>query len=57
MRPKIVEMAAAEGKQYPGEFPYRQRVLLLYQRTDGVDVCMFCMYVQEYGADCPAPNR
>jgi len=54
-KPKFYETFSPEG--FPSEFPYRQRVVLLFQKLDGVDVCIFCMYVQEYGADCPEPNR
>jgi len=57
VRPKFLETFQKEQGGYPDAFPYRQRVLLLYQRMDGVDVCLFCMYVQEYGPECPAPNR
>ncbi len=33
------------------------QVILLFQRMDGVDVCLYCLYMQEYGDNCPAPNR
>ena len=33
------------------------QVIMLFQKQDGVDVCIYCLYMQEYGDDCPAPNR
>ena len=30
---------------------------MLFQKQDGVDVCLYCLYMQEYGDDCPSPNR
>jgi hypothetical protein len=48
---------AFKGDGYPEAFIYRQRVIILFQKIDGVDVALYCMYVQEYGADCLPPNR
>lgn len=48
---------AFKGDGYPEAFIYRQRVIVLFQKIDGVDVALYCMYVQEYGQDCPPPNR
>ena len=30
---------------------------MLFQKQDGVDVCLYCLYMQEYGDSCPLPNR
>jgi hypothetical protein len=46
----------AVAHTYAESYPYRQRVILLWQRLDGVDVLLFAMYVQEHGADAPPPN-
>ena len=38
-------------------FSLELQMLMLFQKIEGVEVCLFGMYVQEFGADSPQPNH
>ena len=44
-------------KNYPDEFPFRCKLIVVFQSLDGVDVLLFALYVYEHGADNPPPNQ
>lgn len=41
---------------FPKAFTYKQKAIFAFQKISGVDVCFFCMYLQEY-EDQPEPNH
>uniref|UniRef100_A0A7M5VDT5 histone acetyltransferase n=1 Tax=Clytia hemisphaerica TaxID=252671 RepID=A0A7M5VDT5_9CNID len=55
VRPGMRDRYSKEG--FPESFPYRARALFAFEEIDGVDVCFFGMHTQEFGSDCPEPNR
>ncbi|KAL7543116.1 hypothetical protein ACHAXR_012415 [Thalassiosira sp. AJA248-18] len=44
-------------KNYPEEFPYRCKCIVVFQSIDGVDVVLFALYIYEHGDDNPLPNK
>lgn len=46
-----------EHKNYPDEFPFRCKCIVVFQHIDGVDVVLFALYLYEHGEDNPAPNK
>lgn len=43
-------------KNYPEEFTYRCKCIVVFQNLDGVDVILFGLYVYEHDEKNPAPN-
>ncbi|XP_059474267.1 CREB-binding protein-like [Neocloeon triangulifer] len=51
------EMKERYKGKFPDSFPFTQKVIVAFLETEEADVLFFCMYVQEYGSECPEPNR
>jgi len=45
------------GGEVRQHMSYRSKAIMLFQNFDGIDICLFCMYVHEYNGSAPAPNK
>ncbi|KAH8051477.1 histone acetyltransferase [Aureococcus anophagefferens] len=46
------------GAELPEAIPFESRSVVLFQKNDGVDLCVFSMYVHEFGDACgPSAKR
>ena len=54
---EVRERMLKRYKNYPAEFPYRCKCIVVFQNLDGVDVLLFALYVYEHGPDNEAPNK
>jgi E1A/CREB-binding protein len=44
-------------KNYPEEFPFRCKSIVVFQEIEGVDTILFALYLYEHGEDNPPPNQ
>jgi E1A/CREB-binding protein len=44
-------------RNYPAEFNFRCKCIIVFQNLDGIDVILFGLYVYEHDENNPAPNK
>ena len=54
---EVRELMRKRYKNFPNEFPYRSKCIVVFQELDGVDVILFALYVYEHDENNPPPNQ
>ena len=58
VHPLVRQHFVGKGEQqFPEDMKYRSKAVCLFQKLDGIDVCLFSMFVQEYGDECAPPSQ
>jgi hypothetical protein len=57
LKTEVPERVRQHFPDMPSELPGNESCFGLFQIIDGLPVLIFLFYAQEYGADCPEPNR
>jgi len=47
----------ADGSDVQENLTYGSKAILMFQNCGGIDICIFSMYVQEYGSSAPVSNH
>jgi Histone acetylation protein/Bromodomain len=54
---RMVDGSSPDTVVPPALVQYRQKAIVVFQKIDGLEVCVFCMYVQEYDGDTAEEKR
>ncbi|RLN52255.1 hypothetical protein BBJ29_003497 [Phytophthora kernoviae] len=55
--PTVRQHFQSASQEYPQVIDYTSKAIFVFQMINGVEVCIFSMYVQEYDKHCQSPSN